>query len=81
MLIVYLDRAWSPGERYPLSILRAPVINHMPIFIIAQDAAFEVTVEFPLYARYRLLTPRKSPHRLPGGGSSISCDHGSNDWP
>ncbi|MGB8299424.1 MAG: hypothetical protein WCE67_00075, partial [Azonexus sp.] len=63
MLIVYLDRAWSPGEGYPLSILRAPVINHMPIFIIVQDAASEVTVEFPLDVGYRLLTPRKSPHR------------------
>ena len=38
-------------------------------------------MEFPLDAGYRLLTPRKSPHQFPGGGSSISCDHGSNDWP
>ena len=38
-------------------------------------------MEFPLDVGYRLLTPRKSPHRFPGGGSSISCNHGSNDWP
>ena len=53
----------------------------MPLFIILQDAASEVTVEFPLDAGYRLLTPRKSPHQFPGGGFAIPCDHRSNGWP
>jgi len=39
----------------------------MPLFIIVQDAAFEVTVEFPLDVGYRLLTPRKTPTSFPAG--------------